>query len=125
MTDTDVAEDIERSKARKYEEMQDAYVDGRITEDELETGLGELYQSGDNFMEHVGEDVSDEQDGVFHHFQNIMDSMVAWMSNNISLVCLVIMVLIILFEVVSPTIMVFPLALYLFFKSVQLADRKT
>lgn len=50
-----LAEDVEGAKAKKYEELQEQFVDGDISEDEFDEKLDELFESGDEFLDHEPE----------------------------------------------------------------------
>lgn len=41
----------EKTKDEKYEELQEQYIEGEISDDELERQMNDLFESGDKFLE--------------------------------------------------------------------------
>lgn len=48
-------EKIEKEKAEKHDKLQQQFLDGELTEQELEEELDELFESGEDFLDHEPE----------------------------------------------------------------------
>jgi len=47
--------DIEGAKAEKFDELQDQFINGELTEEEFEEELDTLFESGEDFLDHEPE----------------------------------------------------------------------
>lgn len=48
-------ENIEKEKVEKHDKLQQQFLDGELTEQELEEELDKLFKSGDDFLDHEPE----------------------------------------------------------------------
>jgi len=75
-SEEELAEDIEEMKHNEYEEAKRSYIDGEMSDEELEEEMDELFESGDDFVDSSTEEGSSI--GVLSSFE--------WLINTVSTV---------------------------------------